>query len=159
MTVAVIISMAVSVSMAIAMLVAVIIATPVAVVIAVRIAMVFVLAIVIAVIVAVLGAIVAGVELLLPALMPAPVGALVMTGEGSTIAIARIKPAIVISTEAYRANEPRARTNKNARLKPLRPIVTERRTLVRRVIEVPIRTDRGVADINVDTDLRVCLLR
>jgi len=157
MPVAIAMVIAMTISMTVA--VAISIAMAIAVVVAMRVAVLFVFAVVVAVVVAVLSAIVAAVELFLPAFVPAPVRALVMAREWPAIAIARIKPAIVISMEAYRACEPWARSDKYAGLKPLRPIVAERGALIRLVVEVPIRARRGVANIDIDADLRTCLLR
>jgi len=111
--VAVIISMAVSIAMTIPT------------VVAMRITVLFVLAVMVPVIVAIFSAVVAAVEVPFPAGMPAPIGALVVTREPSVIAVARIKPAIVMSTEAYRPSEPRPSSNKDAGLEPLRPVVAE----------------------------------
>jgi hypothetical protein len=153
MAVAMILSMTISIAMAVTMFI--LVTVPVVVV---GIAVLFLFSVVIAVIVPVLGAIVAAVELLFPAIMAPPVRAFVVAGEGAAIAIARIEMAIVISAETYRTGEPGASSDKYAGLKPLRPIVSERCALVRLVIEVPIRARRSVANVDVDADLRVCLL-
>src|SRR5512146_64053 len=147
-----------AVTFPVAMALTIAVTTPVAITIAMRVAVFLVLSVMSAVVVAILVPIPAAAELFLPAAMSAPVGTFSPHRQRSAISKARIKAAIEISAESFGATEPRSCAYKNAGLKPLRSIVPERSAVVRRVIEVTIRTNRLGDDVHGNVDLRICLL-
>ena len=161
MVVPVVIAVAVAMSVAVAVTIAITVIIPVtiAAIVSMRVAVLIALTVVVAVVVPVLGAIRTAVELIFPAAMVVPIRPLSRSRERTTVAVARIEPAIVIATKTYRPCEPRTRANKDAALKPLRPVIAERGAAVRRIVEVPIWACRRLSNIDVDTDLGVCLLR
>ena len=140
---------AVIVPMAIAMLVIVFV---LAVVIAV-IVMVFVLAIVIAVVVVVFSVILVPVPLSLPAGVTSPVGVFSVCGEWAVIAEVWVVGVIDVPVKTDRSVKPRSGAQEYPSYKPLRTVVTKRRTSIGRVVEIAVRADRLCSDMDVDADL------
>jgi hypothetical protein len=58
------------------------------------------------------------------------------------IAISRIKPVIYVPIKPARPMKPRPCTDEYTPHKPVRPIVPIRRAIIRRIVEIPIRTIR-----------------
>jgi hypothetical protein len=152
----------VSIAMAVVMVVIVAISVPITMRLIVAVSMaivmvivVFVLAVVIAVVVVILLVEFVAMKLLLPATMAIPVSMFAARGIGTVISEPRVVIRINVSVKAYRTTKPRPRAKKHASRKPLRAVIAKRSALVRRVIEIAIRTDRRHS--NVDADLCSCL--
>ena len=62
------------------------------------------------------------------------------------VPVARIIPVIYVPVEAAMPMKPRSRTDKHAAIKPIRPVIPVRCTVIRRIVEVPIRAIRRNAD-------------
>ncbi len=116
----------------------------------------FVFAVVIAVVVVVLFVELVAVELLLPAVMVIPIGMFAADGIRTVISEPWIVMGINVSVKAHGTMEPRPGAKKHATRKPLRAVIAKRCALVRRVIEIAVRTNRRHSNSNVDADLRGC---
>jgi len=62
------------------------------------------------------------------------------------IPMARVIPVVDMPMEPIMPMEPRSSTDKQTTRKPIRPIVPIWRTIIRRIVEVPIRTFRRNSD-------------
>ena len=60
----------------------------------------------------------------------------------SMVAMPRIEPVVHMPIEPMRPMEPRPRSDKDASIEPVRPIVAVRSAVIRSVVEVPIRAIR-----------------
>jgi hypothetical protein len=69
----------------------------------------------------------------------------------SIVAVMWVKPVVHVPIEPARPVEPGAGSKKHPASKPIRPIVAVGGTVVRRIVEVPIRADRSHS--NADADL------
>lgn len=116
------------------------------------IAVIFVLAVVVAVIMADFVVELIAAEMFLPPFVTAPVGVLAAHGERTAIAEVRIEVMVDIAVETYRSVEPWSCAKEHAADKPLRAVVAKWGTLVRRIVEIAVRTDRRNSD--ADADLR-----
>ena len=134
-------------------------AMPVSLAIAMPIAVsvVFVLAVMVPVVVPVLFAHPRAPEVLLPAEVPAPVGSLASSWQIAPVTKPRIEVAIYIPAEALRPVKPRSRTEEHPTHKPLRAVIANGCTGIRRVIEVPVGANRRHPNPDVDVDLSCCL--
>jgi hypothetical protein len=115
--------------------------------------------VVVAVVVPAFFAHLASVPVMFPAAMPSPVCALTAARQRPTIAKPRIETTVKVSMKSNRPVEPRSCAHKSAAYKPLRAIVTKRRTMIRRVIEVSIGTHRLWSYIDLNVYLCLCRLR
>jgi len=70
------------------------------------------------------------------------------------ISIAWIVPVVHVPIEPMRPMEPRPSAKEYAADEPVGPIVPVRRTIVRSIVEVPIRANRRHAKINANRNLR-----
>ena len=148
----------VSVSVIVSMLAFVEIPTAVVVVsITVRIAVVaviLVLAVMVAIVVVAFFAEFVAVEFMLPPTVSAPVGTLAANRERTVIAEPRIVVGVDVTVKALGPAEPWAGTEEHASAKPLRPVIAERRTRIRGVVVIAVRTNRGHANADADLCLR-----
>jgi hypothetical protein len=75
------------------------------------------------------------------------------SGQRALVSVMRVEAVIHVAMETRRAVEPRSHTEKYAANKPIRPVVPIRSTVIRRVIEISIRTDGRNSDIHAYRDL------
>jgi hypothetical protein len=71
----------------------------------------------------------------------------------SVVTMARIKAVVDVSVKAVRAVKPWACPKKHAANKPIRPVVTVRSAVVRRVVEVSVRTHGSRPDVYANRNL------
>lgn len=71
----------------------------------------------------------------------------------SVVSVARIKAVVNVAIKAARSVEPGAGPDKYSANKPIGPIVAVGSAIIRRVIEIPVRTYRRYAHIDTDGDL------
>jgi len=80
--------------------------------------------------------------------------ALAASRRGPVIALPIVQPMIYVAIEMVRPMKPRSCTDKNAASEPFRPVVTVRRTGVRRFLVVAVGANRRFA--NAHRNLRRC---
>jgi hypothetical protein len=68
--------------------------------------------------------------------------------ERPMVPMPRVIAVVHVPMEPSRPMKPRSRSDKDPTRKPIRPIIPIRRAVIRRIVEVPIRTVRRSADIN-----------
>lgn len=139
-----VVSAAVIVSVVI--VVVVVVAVIVIAVIVVSVVVIFVLAVVMTVIVPVLFAHFVAVKLLFPAHMPSPVGPFTFVRIRAVVSEPWIISVIHIGVEALGAVEPWTRADEDPAREPLRPVITERRTTIWRIVEIAVGAGRGHSD-------------
>ena len=71
----------------------------------------------------------------------------------TSVTVMRIKAVVDMSEKAGMAVKPGARSNKQSAHKPIRPIVAVRSTIVRSVVEVPVRTNGSRSDVYANFNL------
>ncbi len=64
------------------------------------------------------------------------------------VSVVRVETVVHMPIEPMRTMEPRTGSDKDAPNEPVRPIVPIRRAIIRRIVEVPIRTHRRHANAN-----------
>jgi len=74
-------------------------------------------------------------------------------GQRSNVAVMRIKAVVDVAEKAARAMKPRASSKKHPANKPIGPIVAVRSTIIRGVVEVPVRADGSRPDVYADGNL------
>ena len=77
-------------------------------------------------------------------------------GQRSAIAVMRIEAVVDMAVEVAGAAEPVTSANKHSVHKPIGPVVAVGRALIRRIVEVPIGTDRFRSKVDADGDLGRC---
>jgi hypothetical protein len=73
-------------------------------------------------------------------------GSLAARWERPVVAVAIVEMMIDVPVKAFRPVEPRSCANEYAARKPHRAVVTIRRTVIRRSLIVPVRTNRRLSD-------------
>ena len=76
------------------------------------------------------------------------------TRERSAVTVLRIKAIIDMAVKGMRAMEPRTRANEQSTRKPVWSIVPVRGTVIRRIVKVPVSTNRRRSD--ADRNLGRC---
>jgi hypothetical protein len=71
----------------------------------------------------------------------------------ANVTVMRIKAVVDMAVKAPRAVKPGASSKKQAADEPIRPIVTVRSTVIRSIVEVPVRTHRSRPDVYADGNL------
>ena len=71
----------------------------------------------------------------------------------SNVTVMRIKAVIDMAEKTMGAVKPRASSNKHPADKPIRPIVAVRSTVIRGIVEVPVRAHGSRSDIYADRNL------
>jgi hypothetical protein len=69
-------------------------------------------------------------------------------GQRSMVAMMRIVAIVDVAIEAVRTVEPGSSSNKYPARKPIRPVVAVGRTVIRSVVEIPVRTHRSHSNVN-----------
>lgn len=155
--------MVVSAAVIISVVIVVVVVVAVIVVFIVVVAMVFVLAVVMTVIMPVLFAHFVAVKLFFPAHMPSPVGPFAPVRIRAVVSEARIVGVIHVAVETLRTMEPGTRADEDPAREPLRPVITERRTAIWRIVEITVGAYWGNRDwshwnrcvhSNIDAHLR-----
>lgn len=77
----------------------------------------------------------------------------------SSVTVMRVKAVVNMSVKAVSAVKPRAGSKKHSADKPIGPVITVRRTVVRGVVEIPVRAHRSRSDIYADGHLGLCRRR
>lgn len=94
-------------------------------------------------------------EILYGSVMMLPIPVLTVCREGAVVAVVRIVVAIHMAVKIVMTVKPWACSDEYAVAKPLRTVVAVRRTLVRRVVIVAIRTCGLRSNIHAKADLCV----
>jgi hypothetical protein len=71
----------------------------------------------------------------------------------SSVTVMRIIAVVDMAIKAARAVKPGASSNKHPSSKPIRPIIAIGRTIIRGVVEVPVRTHGSHSDVYADGNL------
>lgn len=71
----------------------------------------------------------------------------------SNVTVMRIEAVVYVAEKTVRSVKPRASANKHAADKPIRPVITVRSTVIRGIVEVPIRANGSRPDVYVDRNL------
>jgi hypothetical protein len=74
-------------------------------------------------------------------------------GQRSSVTVMRIKAVVDMAEKPVRTVKPRACSEKHPANKPIGPIVAVRSTVIRRVIEVPVRTHGRHSDVYANLNL------
>lgn len=83
--------------------------------------------------------------------------ALASPRERPMVTVVRIEVIVYVTAKMFRPMEPRSRSNKDTARKPFRSVVSVGRACIRRIIKIPIRTNRRCSDRH--TELRRGCLR
>jgi len=96
--------------------------------------------------------------------MPPPIAGLVALevseglcsarGHRSNVAVMRVIPIVHVAIETVRAMKPGSRADEHAAHEPVRSIVAIWRTVIRCIVEIPVRTYRSRADVHDDLRMR-----
>jgi hypothetical protein len=71
----------------------------------------------------------------------------------SNVTVMRIKAVIDMAVKAVRAVKPRAGSNKHTANKPIGPVIAVRSTVIRGIVEVPVRAHGSRSDVYADGNL------
>jgi len=71
----------------------------------------------------------------------------------SSVTVMRIKAVVDVAEKTVRAVKPGAGSKKHATHKPIGPIVAVRSTVIRGIVEVPVRANRRRSDVYADGNL------
>ncbi len=74
-------------------------------------------------------------------------------GQRSIVAVMRIKAVVDMAVKAVRAVKPGAGSKKHPAHKPIGPIVAVGSTVIRGIVEVPVRAHRSRSDVYADGNL------
>jgi hypothetical protein len=73
----------------------------------------------------------------------------------SNVTVMRIKAVVDMAVKAVRAVKPGASAKKHSANKPIRPVITVRRTVVWGIVEVSVRTHGSRSDVYANGNLRL----
>jgi hypothetical protein len=78
-----------------------------------------------------------------------------MLRQRSSIAVMRVKAVVDVAVKAAMAVKPGASSKEDPSNKPVGPIVAIRSTVIRRIVEVPVRADGGRPNVYTNRNLGV----